>query len=98
MKVRLREFNIYLFFVHPLDSFCVLILRAFFLSTVDYYALLHPFGSFSFSVLCRRSFFSVQTITENPWCCFCFFRDCFVLVGACEKLVRAQRLHENHHF
>ena len=27
---------------------------------------------------------------------FSFFRNCFVLVGACEKPLRAQRLQENH--
>ena len=34
--------------------------------------ILHPFGSFSFSGLCRRTSFLVKTIGENLLCCFRF--------------------------
>ena len=98
LQVRLWEFIFYLFLCIQWILFASWLFVRWYYLLLILMLFLHPFGSVSFSGLCRRTSFSDKTITEKSVVPFLFFRDCFVVVGASQKLLRAQRLYEKPNF
>ena len=75
--------------VHPLDSFCVLILREFFLSIVDSHASCIRLALFLFRVFVVGRRFRTKQSRKTPWCCLCFsviVLSSSVLVKNCSEL------------
>ena len=72
LKVRLWEFIFHVF----LCIQWIFFVSRFLVSSFSLFSILrlfvHPFDSFSFSGLCRRTSFLVKTIAETLWCGFCF--------------------------